>query len=123
MDRIVDLDQAASAIIERQSAWQARGLSSGQITWRDEFAPWPQPLETDRSQVRDPDSVGVRITGPGDTELEVVLYRGGWADVDYMASLDDAVPIPAFDLTSASAFAALLDTWVVRAFGASQEEN
>ena len=34
-----------------------------------------------------------------------------------------AVPIPAFDLTSASAFAALLDTWVVRAFGASQEEN
>ncbi len=34
------------------------------ITWRDEAAPWPQPLETDRALVTDPDSIGVRILAP-----------------------------------------------------------
>ena len=95
VDRTVDLDRAASEIIKRQSAWRARGLTAGLITWRDESAPWPQPFETDRSRVSDPDAAGIRITGPDHTELEVVLFRGGWADVDYLASEDDFGPIPA----------------------------
>ncbi|TJZ96046.1 hypothetical protein [Actinacidiphila oryziradicis] len=69
VDRTGDLDQAAAEIIKRHSAWQAYGLLAGPITWRDESAPWPQRLETDRSQVSDPDSVGIRITGPNDSEL------------------------------------------------------
>jgi hypothetical protein len=92
VDRTVDLDQAAAEIIKRHSAWQAYGLLAGPITWRDESAPWPQRLETDRSQVSDPDSVGIRITGPNDSELEIVLFRGGWADVDYFAGGDDFGP-------------------------------
>ena len=121
MDRTVDLDQAASEIIERQGAWRARGLSTGLITWRDEAAAWPARLETDRSRVSDPDSVGIRITGPDETELVVVLFRGGWADVDYCAGGEDFGPIPAFDLASASVFAAALDTWVARVFGMSEQ--
>jgi hypothetical protein len=42
----------------------------------------PQTLHTERSLVSDPDSVGVRLTrADGDVVAEVVLYRGGWADV------------------------------------------
>jgi hypothetical protein len=92
VDRTGDLAQAAAEIIKRHSAWQAYGLLAGPITWRDESAPWPQRLETDRSQVSDPDSVGIRITGPNDSELEIVLFRGGWADVDYFAGGDDFGP-------------------------------
>lgn len=123
VDRILDLDQAASEITKRQNAWKTRGLTSGAITWRDESAPWPKPFETDRSKVSDPDSVGIRIAGPIHAELEIVLFRGGWADVDYYAGSDDFGPIPAFDLTSASMFAALLDTWVARVFGTPEGGN
>ena len=121
MDRILDLDQAASEIAKRQNAWKTRGLTTGAITWRDESAPWPQSFETDRSKVSYPDSVGIRVAGPNHAELEIVLFRGGWADVDYFADSDEFGPILAFGLTSASMFAALLDTWVARVFGTPEE--
>ncbi|MFJ5228146.1 hypothetical protein [Streptomyces sp. NPDC088400] len=117
MERVVDLDQAAVVIAERAARWLAAGLKVGQVTWRDETAPWPQRLETDRTLVRDPDSVGVLISGPRDAGLSVVLFRGGWADVDFFDGLDDGGPIPAFDITSAAAFGTQLDQWVPRAFG------
>ncbi|GAA4119926.1 MULTISPECIES: hypothetical protein [Streptomyces] len=117
MERVIDLDQAAAVITERVARWAAAGLKVGQVTWRDETAPWPQLFETDRALVRDPDSVGVVISGPGDAALSVVLFRGGWADVDYFDGLDDGGAIPAFDITSAAAFGTQLDQWVPRAFG------
>ena len=48
MDRIVDLDQAAAEIESRRAAWVAAGLTVGPVTWRDEAAPRPKPLETER---------------------------------------------------------------------------
>ncbi|MFE9122793.1 hypothetical protein [Streptomyces sp. NPDC007172] len=117
MERIIDLDQANAAISERAVRWLAAGLEVGQTTWRDGAAPWPQRLETDRTLVRDPDSVGVLISGPADTVLSVVLFRGGWADVDYFYGLDEAGPMPAFDIGSAAAFGEQLDQWVARVFG------
>ncbi|MDX3853116.1 hypothetical protein [Streptomyces sp. AK02-01A] len=117
MERVIDLDQAAAVIAERAARWLAAGLKVGQVTWRDETAPWPQHLETDRTLVRDPDSVGVLISGPGDAGLSVVLFRGGWADVDYFDGLDDGGPIPAFGIKSAAAFGTQLDQWVPRVFG------
>ncbi|OEJ23034.1 hypothetical protein AR457_38210 [Streptomyces agglomeratus] len=117
MERVIDLDQAAAIIAERVARWLAAGLKVGQVTWRDETAPWPQQLETDRTLVRDPDSVGVLISGPADAELSVVLFRGGWADVDYFDEFDDAGPLPAFSISSAAAFGAQLDQWVPRVFG------
>ncbi|MFD5747982.1 hypothetical protein [Streptomyces sp. NPDC127033] len=117
MERVVDLDQAAAVIDERVARWLEAGLTVGRTTWRDEAAPWPPQLETDRELVRDPDSVGVRVSGPADTELGVVLFRGGWADVEFIADLDDAGTLPAFGIDSAAAFGARLDQWVLRVFG------
>ncbi|NUS10273.1 MAG: hypothetical protein HOY69_02510 [Streptomyces sp.] len=117
MQRVIDLDQAAAAIAERAAWWQAAGLMVGQVTWRDEAAPWPQQFETDRSLVRDPDSIGVVISGPADAELSVVLFRGGWADVEFHDGLDDIGMLPADGIDSAAAFGVQLDQWMPRVFG------
>lgn len=117
MERVIDLDQAAAAIAGRAGRWLAAGLKVGQLTWRDEAAPWPQELETDRALVRDPDSIGLLISGPADAELSVVLFRGGWADVDFVAGLDDAGTLPASGIDSTAAFGTRLDQWVPRVFG------
>ncbi|MGH4029209.1 hypothetical protein ACQB60_09775 [Actinomycetota bacterium Odt1-20B] len=116
--RVIDLDQAGAVIAERAAWWRAAGLTVGRVTWRDEAAPWPQQLETDRTLVRDPDSIGVVVSGPADAELSVVLFRGGWADVDYCHDgLDDVGVLPAVGIDSAAAFASRLDQWVSRVFG------
>lgn len=117
METIVDLDEAAAEVAARTPGWRAAGLVVGEMTWRDETAPWPQRLETDRTRVADPDSVGVLVSGPEETQLSVVLFRGGWADVDYLASMDDAGTFPASGIDSAVAFGIRLDEWVVRVFG------
>ncbi|MFI1176726.1 hypothetical protein [Streptomyces melanogenes] len=120
VERNLDLDQAAAEIAARRQRWTAGGLVAGPLTWRDEAAAWPQPLEEDRSRVEDPDSVGICITGPADAELSVVLFRGGWADADFLASLADEVVSEAADVRSAQVFGELLDDYVFRAFGLSR---
>ncbi|MFF6914542.1 hypothetical protein [Streptomyces sp. NPDC012466] len=117
MDRVVDLDEAAAVLAGRTVGWRSAGLAVSQVTWRDAEALWPQPLETDRARVHDPDSVGLGISGPGEAELSVVLFRGGWADVNFVASLDDAGSLPVSDIASASDFEARLNQWVARVFG------
>ncbi|MFD6245254.1 hypothetical protein [Streptomyces roseolus] len=117
MDRIVDLDEAAAVLARRAADWTSAGLVVAPATWRDAEAAWPPPSETDRSRVRDPDSLGLMITGPADAALSVVLFRGGWADVDYVADLDDAGSLPASGITSASDFGTRVDHWVARVFG------
>jgi hypothetical protein len=117
MQRVVDLDEAAAEVAARVLAWRAAGLVVGVVTWRDETAPWPRSLETDRSQVSDPDSVGVLVSGPKETLLSVVLFRGGWADVDYLATVDDAGALQGSGIDSAAVFGSRLDEWVVRVFG------
>lgn len=116
MERIVDLDLAAAEITARRPVWAAAGLDAGPVTWRDATASWPPRLETERAAVADPDSVGIRIQGPGDTELLAVLFRGGWADLDYYAGGDDAGTLPAPELTSPEAFGHLLDACVAKVF-------
>ncbi|MFJ4917849.1 MULTISPECIES: hypothetical protein [unclassified Streptomyces] len=117
MDRVVDLDGAAAVLAQRTAGWTSAGLEVGRVTWRDYEASWPQPLETDRDRVQDPDSVGVVITGPAEAVLLVVLFRGGWADVDFIDVLDDAGCLPASGITSVSDFATRMDQWVTRVFG------
>ncbi|MEW2079881.1 MULTISPECIES: hypothetical protein [unclassified Streptomyces] len=121
MERVVDLDEAAAAVADRLPAWQAAGLTAEPVTWRDEAARWPQQPKTERSQVNDPDSVGIHLHGPNEAELLVVVYRGGWADIDYMVDADDAGVIPAPTVVSAQAFASLLDACITRVFGISYD--
>lgn len=117
MDRVVDLDEVTVALAERTAGWTSAGLEVGPVTWRGAEDPWPQPLETDRDRIRDPDSVGVVISGPAEAVLSVVLFRGGWADVDFVADLDDAGCLPASGITSPSNFVTRMDQWVTRVFG------
>ncbi|MFE7633929.1 hypothetical protein ACFU7Z_07895 [Kitasatospora sp. NPDC057518] len=129
MERVVDLDDAAARIAARAPGWRAARLTVGPLTWRDRLAPWPQPLETDRARVVDPDSVGLRLADPlTGGELEVVLFRGGWADVSYLAAgweeklvtageHEAGGAIPAQDITSAADFEARLIGWTGDVFG------
>ncbi|MGI5339164.1 hypothetical protein ACQEVS_18135 [Streptomyces sp. CA-181903] len=116
MDRTIDLDQAAAAITERFPYWETMGLKARPLTWRDETARWPRPLLTERAAVHDPDSVGLVLTGPNETELHVVLFRGGWADIDYCADFDggDFGSLPTPHFTSVADFPGHLDRCVRR---------
>jgi hypothetical protein len=68
--------------------------------------------------VREPDSVGVRIARHPAAELVVVLFRGGWADVDFVAGTDEADVVSENPLVrSPPLFGELLDGYVLRAFG------
>ncbi|MEU0127177.1 hypothetical protein [Streptomyces sp. NPDC006289] len=119
MDHAIDLDQAAAEITTRFQAWAASGLSPRPITWRDETLRWPQRLETDRALVADPDSIGVRILGTdGWTEVHLVLFRSGWADLD--ALTDDEVTTECPQITSPEEFGNLLDSSVTRFLGAGR---
>jgi hypothetical protein len=92
MDRTVDLDAAASEIERRRSGWLANGLQPGATTWRESVGDWPYAITPDRDKVVDPDSVGVRITAKDRGEIEVVLFRGGWADITIAVHDDDLSP-------------------------------
>ncbi|WP_380286468.1 hypothetical protein [Kitasatospora purpeofusca] len=119
MERVIDLDQAAAEIAERRLGWEHTGLVVGSVTWRDEAAPWPQALEADRGRVTAPGSVGVVLAGRGEAVLGVVLFCGGWADVDAHTLTGDVVTeAPAVE--SPKAFGGLLDSCVARVFGASE---
>ncbi|WP_254407161.1 hypothetical protein [Streptomyces sp. GMY02] len=117
MDRVVDLDAAAAVLAERAARWRSAGLAVGEMTWRDWEAEWPQPLETDWARVNDPDPLGLITSGSAEALLSVVLFRGGWADVDFFDGLDDGGALPASDIESAADFAARVDQWIVRVFG------
>lgn len=109
----LDLDVAAAAISERTVAWSAAGLTSRPLTWVDNDDEWPRPLRTNRRDVVRPMSVGLRVTA-GRSELDVVLYAGGWADVG-MVRLDSDDPLDAtvsenyVEIESADEFGRLLD--------------
>jgi hypothetical protein len=118
VDRTVDLDEVAEQIAARQSRWRAAGLTVGPVTWRDEAAPWPKQLQTDRASVGDPDSVGVQILGPVESDLTVVVFRGGWADVGYL-TLDGHIGAENPGVPTADAAGAVLDNIIRRIWPAS----
>jgi hypothetical protein len=79
---VIDLDAAALILRRHLEAWASAGCEATAITWRDAAAGWNAPFLTNRSSAADPDSVGVRLRWPNDREADIVLFRGGWADVD-----------------------------------------
>ena len=119
MDRVVDLDELAGRIEDRRQCWRATGLAVRPVTWRDASVAWPRELALDRGQVSDPDSLGVRLLGPADSELVVVVFRGGWADVDYVVPDGAAVETHHAEVASADAAAELLDKLIDRVWASS----
>jgi hypothetical protein len=78
----IDLDEAALVISRQIDNWKRVGIEIQPITWRDVGERWPYPLKTDRAEVIDPDSVGLALR-KGEQEGELVLFKGGWADLRY----------------------------------------
>jgi hypothetical protein len=108
----VDLDAAAREIARRTCRWRESGVTVGDLTWRDQAEEWPPKLKTDRDDVRDPLSIGIRCT-KGDQAGTLVLFKGGWADLEYWSGDSSAEPLveaPGWDdwLTIES-YGALLD--------------
>lgn len=96
MDRIVDLDAVKEELDCRRSSWRGAGLVVGDVTWRDDSVGAAVPLVTDRRAAPDPQSLGVTLTGAGDRYARVVVWRGGWADVDGFDGTEIFVETPTF---------------------------
>jgi hypothetical protein len=92
VDDRVDLDRAVLEIARRLETWRKQGLRPSEVTWRDKGEGWQPLLKTERSAVVDPDSIGVAVR-KADQLGRVVLYRGGWADLEYWSGnpTEDAV--------------------------------
>ena len=86
----LDLDRIAAAMAETSAEFQPRGVTMATPTWLDMDATWPYTLVTDRSEISRPRSIGITFQGPGDSEGVIVVYAGGWADVD-VVHIDDRV--------------------------------
>ena len=80
----LDLDQVASTLASLQPGWTGQGLTAGPLTWRDARASWPRPLLTDRSLIAEPESVGLTMTTADGRAGHLVIWRGGWADIDLL---------------------------------------
>lgn len=86
----IDLDAAAEFIAARRRHWQELGITASDTTWRDQGRGWPPPITTQRSEVVDPDSIGVALR-KGSQEGSVVLFRGGWADFLYWDGAEEVI--------------------------------
>jgi hypothetical protein len=87
------------------------------VTWRDEAEGWPHTLQTDRSAAVDPDSVGVAFDGDAGPLGEIVLFRGGWADVNLVDATSDQVITGNPPIPTVVAFGEVLDDLVDRLLG------
>jgi hypothetical protein len=104
----VDLDAAAAEIEARRQAWTQAGFGVGQLTWRDRARGWPWKLVA-REDAAEPDSVGFRVT-KGVAVGAVVLFNGGWADVDWWPGTAQHEPeVSAPNIDGVEAFSDLLD--------------
>jgi hypothetical protein len=113
MEHLIVLDAAVKPMLMRIDAWQQDGFTVEGPTWRESDG-WPQRISPERATIADPDSVGVRLWR-GAKEGSVVLYVGGWADVEYWSGDEnDDVVLEApgwIDPLTVETFAGLLDRW------------
>jgi hypothetical protein len=86
--RRIDLDEVASELAGRNYARSDQGINTGPLTWRDAQATWPQPIHTDRSLVAKPESLGITLTTANGNQALIIIWRGGWADVDVLVGTE-----------------------------------
>jgi hypothetical protein len=110
----IDLDRVAEEISERRAGWMAAGLTVGPITWMDNEVAWPRPVATDRSEVKRPMSVGVRIERGATAEAELIVYAGGWADLMLYGVSDEDVVGEYLEIDAGHEVGALVDRAVAR---------
>lgn len=104
----IDLDAAVAEIESRRAEWASEGLEIGPFTWRDASVEWPQHLVA-REAALSPDSVGFEVRRRA-AEGAVVLFRGGWADIEWWLGTADSEPeIDAPAIPDVRSFGRLLD--------------
>lgn len=117
MRTVIDLDVAVREIERRAEGWREAGFAVGPVTWRDQGEGWPASLKTERGAVADPDSIGVKVRR-GDQEGSVVLFKGGWWDVEYWSGSTSSEPVmeaPGYpDGLTVQEFGRLLDSFTDR---------
>ena len=101
----LDLDQVAAVLAGLRAEWQEQGLIVRPLLWRDARGSRPRILRTDRTHVAEPESVGLTLTAADGREARLVIWRGGWADVDVLAG--DAVTTRNPDIPDLAGCAAL----------------
>lgn len=82
LELIAGSEAVAAELHARRAGWESRGLQVSAFTWRYAQAPWPQPIVTDRALAADPESLGMTMDGAPGRYAELVLWCGGWADLD-----------------------------------------
>jgi hypothetical protein len=113
----LDLDRAAELVASRRPEWVELGLTVHPITWMDNDAQWNRPVLTERSGISRPMSLGLRIEGGAPAEAEIILYAGGWADVNLVAASSAEVESEYIELETPEEFGPLLDRVVLRLLG------
>lgn len=84
----VDLDVLADRLQSVVEEWR-REVDVGPLTWRDYEVGWPRPITPDRASVRTPESLGLIVRKRNvDDVLEIVVYAGGWADVESLVGFE-----------------------------------
>ncbi len=97
MDRRIDLDAAAAELTAKLG--ERTDLDVGPLTWKDMGDDYDTPWATNRATVGEPYSVGVEVHR-GTEEGRLVLYAGGWADLEYWSgsTSDEVVDrVPGYD--------------------------
>jgi hypothetical protein len=115
MDRVVDLDAVLVELTRRRPEWTRRRLVVGEFTWRDAAAAWPQPIVTDRKSVADPESVGMTLDAGDGAEALLVLWTGGWADLE--TSINGQLVLEAPEFVDVASWVAVADALVARLLG------
>lgn len=91
MQQAIDLDAASVALERRLPLWRAAGMTVGDPTWADGQTTI-HDVTTERSRVRGDYSVGIRVSRAA-VEGMVVLYAGGWCDLEYWSGEADDEPV------------------------------
>ncbi|HYV77611.1 MAG TPA: hypothetical protein VE979_05750 [Streptosporangiaceae bacterium] len=95
----VDLDQVAGLISRYAIEWEKAGCVAGPVTWKDVRGPGLYPFREDRRKAAEADSVGVAVR-KGEQEGRLVVFRGGWADLEYWSGRpcdEPVLEVPGWD--------------------------
>jgi hypothetical protein len=120
VDRLVDLDSVLVELSRRCPEWTQRGLVVGEFTWRDAAASWPQPIVTDRASIVDPESLGMTLDAGGGVEALLVLWTGGWADLE--AAIDGELVLDAPEFVDVQSCVAVADALVERLLDSAKSD-
>ena len=90
----------------------------GTFTWRDAAAAWPQAIVTDRASVTHPESLGMTLDAGDGAEALLVLWTGGWADLE--ATIDGELVLETPEFVDVQSCVAVVVGLVERLLGAAR---